>query len=518
MMLDGAQAESSGHGGPATLDALFLRAAFRSPASYALIDAPDRSGFAEGAPRHMTYAAADRAISAVAGRLQQFGLPRGSVVALQFPNIAESVIALLAVLRAGMIAAPLPLLWRRADMVPALTRLGAKAIIAGGRVGGDELCQIALGVAAEVFPVRYVCTFAAKATDGAISFDPLLAAEKLDPLARPGRVEASGAELAVVTWDTTAERLEGQMPIVRDHAQLIAAGLAVALEGRLGEGSTILAVPGHASLSGLASTLLPWLICGGTLHLHQGLDADVLAGQIVTSQCDTLVLPGPLAVPVNHAGMLTSRHLRNVVGVWRTPERVAAGSVWRHDHARLTDVQAFGETGLIAAQRQASGRPEAFAVGPLKVPRETAGGLLSIEISRSENGTLLLRGPMVPRDASRFGPESGEGPTYKADPAGFVDTGYPCRIERETRALVLTGPPAGLVNVGGYRFAQRALQDELGTLAQEATLAALPDPLLSHRLAGRAIDRPAARRGLAADGANALVVAAFRDRRKPQAA
>ena len=517
-MIDEAQADLSVHGGLATLDALFSRAAFRSPASYALIDAPNRASFATGAPRYITYAAADRAICAVAARLQQFGLPRGSVVALQFPNMAEGAIALLGVLRAGMIAAPLPCLWRRADMILALTRLGAKAIIAGGRIGEDELCNVALGVAAEVFPIRYVCTFGARAADGAISFDALLAADKLDPLIQAGRADANRDEPAVVTWDTTAERPEGPMPIARSHAQLIAAGLAVVLEGRIDEGATILAVPGQASLSGLASTVLPWLICGGTLHLHNGLDADVLAAQILASECDTVVLPGQLTAPIHHAGMLARRHLRNVIGVWRTPERVAASPVWRHDRARLTDVQGFGEGGLIAGQRQASGRSEPFAVGALKVPRDSARGLPSIEISRSERGTLLLRGPMVPRDASPFGPESGEGPSYKADPAGYADTGYPCRIERETRALVLTGPPAGLVNVGGYRFVQRALQDQLGPLAQEATLAALPDPLLSHRLAGRAIDRSEARGRLTADGANALVVAAFRDRRKPQAA
>ena len=517
MTLDELQAELSVHGRRPPLDALFRRAAFRAPAAYALIDAPNRNSFAEGAPRHMTYAATDRAISAVAGRLHQFGLPHGSVVALQFPNIAESVIALLGVLRAGMIAAPLPLLWRRAEMVPALTRIGAKAIIAGGRIGEDDLCQVALSVAAEAFPVRYVCSMSAKAADGAIALDALLAADKLDPLPRFAGEEVA-AEVAIVTWDTTAENPEGHVPVARDHAQLVAAGLAVSLEARIDEFATFLALPGHSSLSGLASTIVPWLISGGTLHLHHAFDPDVLARQISVSECDTIVLPGPSAAPVNQAGLLTCRNLRNVIAVWRMPERVAVSPAWRHAQVRLTDVQVFGETGLIAARRQAGGQPAVFAVGAVKMPRDSAGGLLSIEISRGESGTLLLRGPMVPRDASRFGRESGEGPVYQTDPAGYADTGYPCRIERETRTLALTGPPAGIINVGGYRFAQRTLQDLLGSSGPDATLAALPDPFLSFRLAGRAIDRAGVRQRLAANGANALVAGAFRDRRKPQAA
>ena len=73
----------------------------------------------------------------------------------------------------------------------------------------------------------------------------------------------------------------------------------------------------------------------------------------------------------------------------------------------------------------------------------------------------------------------------------IVDTGYPCRIERESGAVVLTGPPAGIIDVGGYRFAQKELQDLVGGTGMQASLAALPDPYLSHRLVGNAADQAA---------------------------
>ena len=87
---------------------------------------PNRSSFTDGAPRRLTYAQADRTISAIAARLQRLGLPTDAVVGIQLPNTVESVITLLAVLRAGLIAAPLPLLWRHADAAAALSRLGAR--------------------------------------------------------------------------------------------------------------------------------------------------------------------------------------------------------------------------------------------------------------------------------------------------------------------------------------------------------------------------------------------------------
>jgi acyl-CoA synthetase (AMP-forming)/AMP-acid ligase II len=70
-------------------------------------------------PRRLTYAEADRAISALATKLRGLGLQTDSVVAIQLANTVDSVIALLGVLRAGMIAAPLPLLWRERGVSPA---------------------------------------------------------------------------------------------------------------------------------------------------------------------------------------------------------------------------------------------------------------------------------------------------------------------------------------------------------------------------------------------------------------
>src|SRR5438067_2491515 len=66
----------------ATLDHLFRRALERRPDALALIDPPDRAAVTDGPVRRLTYAQADRAISALAARLRTFGLPTDSVVAI----------------------------------------------------------------------------------------------------------------------------------------------------------------------------------------------------------------------------------------------------------------------------------------------------------------------------------------------------------------------------------------------------------------------------------------------------
>src|SRR5262249_50717374 len=122
-------------GSAATLDDLFRRAGVRHPDAVALVDPPNRQELADGAPRSLTFAEADRAISALAARLRELGLQTDTPVAMQLPNTAESLITFLAILRAGMIAVPIPLLWREQEIVDALGRVGAKAIVTVARVG-----------------------------------------------------------------------------------------------------------------------------------------------------------------------------------------------------------------------------------------------------------------------------------------------------------------------------------------------------------------------------------------------
>ena len=116
-------------GGRATIDELLRRAAMRRPDNIALLDPPNRPAFTDGPPRRLTYAQADRMVSAIAGRLRRIGLGTDAIVGLQMANTVDHVLTFLGVLRAGLIAMPLPLLWRRADAINALSRVGANALI-----------------------------------------------------------------------------------------------------------------------------------------------------------------------------------------------------------------------------------------------------------------------------------------------------------------------------------------------------------------------------------------------------
>lgn len=514
----------TGSAGWTTLDDLFRRAATRRPDALALVDPSNRESITGDQPRRLTYAQADSMISAIAARLRRIGLSTDDIVAIQLPNIVESILVLLAVLRAGMIATPLPLLWRREDCVTALSRIGAKALIICGRAGATDHGKLAIEIAAETFSIRSVCGFGSDLPDGVAALDDLFAAEQPDPSRLPQHIRMGNpaVHVAAVTWDVT---VAGPVPVARNHVELLTGGLTVTLEARMAQDAIILATCPAASFAGIALSMAPWLFTGGTLVLHHAFDPRTLAAQISGHRCEFVVVPGPLLPRISVAGLLSPQDgVKMLLSLWRSPERLAASAPWRRAdmtfeaNVGLVDILAFGEIGLIAARRGMNGKPAPIGLGPVTAPRGAQGALQIAEISQTVEGCLAIRGPMVPRRAFPPGAEKGGVPHFRIADSGYVDTGYPCRIDQQTRAVIVTAPPAGLVHVGGYRFPMRELHDAVARAEPSATLAALPDAFAGYRLAGQAPDRRKVREALVARGANPLILRAFRDRGEPPAA
>ena len=489
-----------------TLDALFQRTLVRRPQALALIDPQNKASVTGQPPKHLTYAEADRAISALAAHFVDSGLPAHSVIAVQLPNTIEFVLTVLAAHRAGLVVALFPLLWRQAELVAALNRTSARAIVTSAKVDGIVHAELAMNAAAEAFSIRHVCGFGSDLPEGMASLDDALAR----PSASSRPVIQDGRKAAMISFDVTSE---GFRAVPRTHLSVIAGALALSLESDVTQGSTIMAAFAPSSFAGLSASMVVWLLSGGTLGLHHPFDSNVLEQQIGEHSCDTLVVPAPLALRLGELDLATRMpSLRNVIGLWRAPEQVASSSPWTTRHAALTDVYLFGEAGMFGARRTAAdGVPAPVKPGPHGAPRELPGSSIAGEILLTPKGTLGLRGPMV-AVAAYAPPPPPSGSLIPQPPRDYVDTEYAARLDRSTGAIAITAPPNGIMAVGGYRFLAADLHEWGRRLGQGALLTALPDRLSGHRLAGRAQDNGRAREALLELGLNPLMVEAFRDR------
>lgn len=488
-----------------TLEGLFRRVLARQPELTALIDPVNKERVTGLVPKRLTFEQADRAISALAAHFIDAGLPANSVIAVQLPNTVEFALTVLAAHRAGLIVALLPLLWRQAELTVALNRSGARAIVTMSKIDGVSHADLAMNAAAEAFSIRHVCGFGNDLPEGMASLDQALAM----PSETRREVKQDGRRAAIVSFDVTAD---GFCAVPRTHLHLIAGGLAVFLESGIGQGAKVMSAFAPTSFAGVTSSLLLWLLSGGTLTLHHPFDGEVLGLQLDEDGCDTLVVPAQLASRLGETD-LPSRlpKLRNVIGLWRAPEQITSSPTWTVDGVRLTDVYLFGEVGLFGARRGPDGAPTPIQPGQHGAPRHVPGSSIAGETLITPKGTLGLRGPMV--SVAPYAPPAPlSDSTPPPPPLDYVDTGYAARLDRASGALCITAPPSGIMAVGGYRFLSQDLQEWAKRLGQGALLTALPDRLSGYRLAGRAQDNARARDALSGLGLNPLMVEAFRDR------
>jgi hypothetical protein len=265
--------------------------------------------------------------------------------------------------------------------------------------------------------------------------------------------------------------------------------------------SLLAAIPA-SSFAGLAVATVPWLFGGGCLSLHHGFDAKTF-GEQTMGAVNSAVVPGPAVAALVKAGYLDG--LRSTVALWRSPEHLATAPTWTGT-AKLIDVSAFGELGVIAVPRGMDGLPAPLPLGQVGVPHD-------IETARGKLGTLTVRGAMVPQAAFPPGAERSEGPYLAVDKDGFADTGFTCKVDETARNVTVTGPPASIAVVGGYRFRVADMEAQVSLADPTATIVALPGGgLLAQKLAGSAFDNATVADLVKRQGSNPLVAGAFRPR------
>src|SRR5207244_12946397 len=139
-----------------TLDALFQRILPRKPDAPALLDPINKQRITGQPPKRLSYREADRAISALAAHFVESGLPANSIIAVQLPNTIEFALTVLAAHRAGLVVAVLPLLWRQTELVAALNRTAARAIVTSSRIDGVAPAALAMHAAAAACYLRHL--------------------------------------------------------------------------------------------------------------------------------------------------------------------------------------------------------------------------------------------------------------------------------------------------------------------------------------------------------------------------
>ena len=79
-----------------------------------------------------------------------------------------------AAIRAGLVVAPIPLLWRQSELNDALNRVRARSFITATRINGVDHAELAMNAAAATFSIRHVGAFGGDTPDGIGPLDDIL--------------------------------------------------------------------------------------------------------------------------------------------------------------------------------------------------------------------------------------------------------------------------------------------------------------------------------------------------------
>jgi long-chain acyl-CoA synthetase len=234
-----------------------LRAAERRPDKIALIAGDDT----------ITYAELDRRSHELGCRLLQEGLRPGDRVGVHWGNSIECVLLLLGCFRAGVIALPVNIRFKAAEIAYVMQHAGAAAWFSQ-----PELADIARAAA---FELGRPLTIRSILPEGPA------AGGDLPPLA--------AGSLAVVMYTSgTTARPKG---VVHTHGSLLANARAMAALG-VDESHVVLGITSLMHISGMICTLLVSIQAGATIVLMPAFDPGLVLDLIEEHRCTwTTALP-----------------------------------------------------------------------------------------------------------------------------------------------------------------------------------------------------------------------------------
>lgn len=279
------------------------------PGRVALVDAPNRADFLGGVPRRLSYAQAWAEARGLAATLFAHGLRRDDVICVQLPNCVELVLTYFACALLGVVITPAPVQYREHELGHILGLTKARALMSHCRVGDRQALARCEHLARENGTPSLFAWHADGVVDpqavpeaAGVSLVPLVpgvsaevtpeALAALDAYLADHPVDAD--ETFTLCWTSGTEGLPKGVP--RSHNQWQIAARTVIETVELPRGARLLnpfPLTNPGSLSGM---VVPWLLTGGTLVLHQPFDLTVFLDQIRTEDIDyTCASPALLA-------------------------------------------------------------------------------------------------------------------------------------------------------------------------------------------------------------------------------
>jgi cyclohexanecarboxylate-CoA ligase len=295
--------------GRRTVDDAFRDAIRAAAGEPALADPPNRESLTGSPPRRLTFGELDEAVDRFAALLLSLGCRNGDVVAVQMPNVAESVVAFLACARLGLIFCPISTQFRSHELAYMLQKSRARVALSVERLKDSRLAARLASLQAGIPALEHVLVatggerigYARVApgvgADGSPEPPIALAAIEL-PVAAQAQAQVTdycrahpvdAFDTLTICWTSGTEARPKGVP--RHHAQWIANGEACTELGEVRPGDSILNPFPMINVASIGGMVMPWLMNRARLVQHHPFDLPVFLAQLGQERISYTVAP-----------------------------------------------------------------------------------------------------------------------------------------------------------------------------------------------------------------------------------
>ncbi len=428
--------------------------------------------------REITYAEWREASLKFANALVERGLGRGDVIAIQFPNHPEFLVAYIGVAMMGGVLATLHMPYRAGEMAPLMNHGQARAVIC---VEGDEKYDAPATMERlkqEVSSLEHVIVIG-ESGPGHHGFSDMLAASEANPISDPP-IPQDPCILCFTSGTSAAPK-----GVVRTHESFTSNFRVYAPTIELNADDRVMVVPPFTHVFGLTCASLA-LYAGATSILVPLFSPELYADRLIVAK-PTVVFSAPAHIAATlKAGLLDDVDLSSVREVVIAgsvcPPEVAAELERRMPNGRAG--QLFGMTETILIMQTPLGAPP--EVRHTSTGRKTAGIEQRIvdpadnsEVPIGEEGELQVRGySILPGYLNN---EEANAKAFTDD--GFFRTGDLATVDTDGN-VVITGRLKDIINRGGIKINPTDVENILQAhpAIVLAAMVPMPDEVLGERI------------------------------------
>lgn len=286
----------AGWWGHQTLWDQFLHNRAAHPHTEAVVDACNRSDFAHGAPRRLTWDELGDEVDRFSTVLHAQGLRRDDIVVLHLPNSVEQYLAYMACARLGLIVTPVPVQYREHELSHVLSITEAAAVLTFTHIGksgqGHHAAAMYQQLSQAHPSLRQVLAWGPQAPEGVQSIEALMPAKmtpELHATLAQAEIEAAitANDVFSICWTSGTEAAPKGVP--RSHNEWLIVPPSIIEAAELKPGARLLNPFPFVNMSGLSTALATWLALGGTVVQHHPFKLSIFLKQLREERIDYTV-------------------------------------------------------------------------------------------------------------------------------------------------------------------------------------------------------------------------------------